>query len=1199
MLFLYRHVFEGNPREATLVDDSPEAWGRLLDKPSFAADEEAKERAAVLCGAKYFDDAESREKENIESVRWLVLDVDNVAKVSDFEAGPGRVPNEDELRAALKGTRAIVYTSPRHTAQNPRWRVLIPLASPLPPKKHRALVSFLSRGLVPGFTGCIDVNQTGDPGRLGFVGVTMEPAHYKWFTVEGAPFDWTQIPLEDEVWTLAPLGGLDRQPHWTDRDTAFQQALKYYGSQTFDRSRGHRTIILWQIAMELWWQWAAEDEDFVMDVLRHVNLQFWEQKPEDLLFRRMREAHKRTVGDTRKEQIAGGYGHRREPLTISSVQSIKHHAKRLKNRQKAEQARLGDEMSRMIEGETVADDPMTWRSALTRIAQDLARTFNNDKKERIAAFFKPSLSAMEATGNPVPKIEEIEAWIGAYAEGEKKRREEQAIRNADTLKNNIRVATGGARENKYTQDELDTWKETVGFDESRWILVNGKVVYVFCNGTWIGPFNELEFQASGYRALEAGAAFIRFKSYSEEKESVSYVPLQQLVQRYGSKVEVRVDFSCEKAWYRAEDNTLVLEGPQKAPLSPKFHVEVDQWFRVLTGRAEPIDEPTRLLEASKDRTAKVVTRSKPKPPPPPPPREIKSATPEEVAARVSATASPLANRFKGAFAAAAVAAATVTAPAPPVSNLAARFAHKAADLAADAQARAQAQAEKEPDEVIPADTNTYEWSSDLEEDDYDTLCNWCASFLASDRPCSALFLEGPHSVGKGLFSDGLARIYRGGKISIEAALSHFNALLLTTPYVHVDEGLPKGMTASVLLRRDLARDEHEYTRKNRDSGKIDGCIRLLFTANNLDVFNKDGELLKKDDVDAFGQRFVHIQCRPEAAAFLKKMGRRHHDFVKLNMIAEHVLWLVKKRYNAVQQRDLRFLVHGRTDKVSNVVATNSESTSDVCTWLCEAILNQQKLDWYAVRNGSLYVSSVGLHRHMQIHDPRNRHNSREITRAVSSISHGRSRSVRSMAGKDVRMWPFRLDALRAWCENALVHEWDDVVAALSRLNKDDDPPPPPPPSSPPPSSTPPSGGGGGGPGSEATATSAAPSTGPAPGEVVHELATWSRLAADRGSDGPVYEPTSLYGFVLLAYAAKVDTSQPVEPMVEPPAPPPPMPVEEPVEDEDEDEDEYVNVVDVDFTTRRPFARRATNLVNFTEGRATGPPGTGPPRLRAA
>lgn len=942
MLLANKFVSDPNGGSAVRLEDTAETWATLLTNPEVVPDspegEDAKEASSALCGAVYFPSASNRDKENIEAVEWLVLDVDCPATPA------GQAPPESTLRDSLSGLRAIVYSSPSHTAGKPRWRVLLPLLSPLPPKKYRSLVKWLSENLAgPEYAGCIDVESTGDPGRLGFVGVTKHPEHYTWWQQNGARFDWTPVPLEDEVWAKAPLGGLERSPLWLDRPSAMKAALKAYSTvgQGVGRGQG-RTKMLWDAALNLWWAWAAEDEDFVLTVMRHVNTNFKEPEDEAELVRKMTEAHQRAIGERRVSQSNGTYGWKREPANVVSREAIQKHARRLRQRQNPELSLIGEALSRFAKGETLSDEPETWRGLVTKCAHELARAFPNEGADRITGYFRPALATMKAAGGVLPSEQEIQAIIETRLEGLRRQRAEQQDRTDAQVREQIEYITKGVRDTRYTKQEVSRWEQTVGLRQNNWILVVGRAYFVFLNGTWVGPYTREEFDAQGYKALAAAYDVgIRTKIFNEAKGTWTNIPLAQLLHDYGSQCTTKVDMNCDKAWFNVDEHELVLAGPVKRDIGARFHEEIDAWLRAMTGRKNP--------------------------------RNTK-----------------------------------------------------------EAQAEAAV-------------------SIGLKDggDSYDVLCDWLAGLTQLDRPCAALYLEGEHGVGKGLFANGIARIWKHGAIGLEHAMHEFNALLLETPIVWVDEELPPRMGASALLRKVLASREFVYTRKYKDSGKILGCVRIIFAANNLDLFNQAKEIVKKADIDALAQRFLHIDVRPESKAYLDSISPKHEDFVERNMLAEHALWLCEKRWSTIKNRGLRFLVKGKQTIVSDVVATNSPVTSDCCNEICAALVlaGESKAgvagggfggaaaEWFTVRDGLVWVNVAALKKRFDLQ--MEQHKEREVARAISSISAASaSQSLyNDKAKKTMRMWPVRPDALYAWCKNTNVFVWKDVRDAIEKLDK--------------------------------------------------------------------------------------------------------------------------------------------------------------------
>lgn len=899
--------------QAQQLEDVPDTWAELLDNPTVVADKAGKEAAYVVTGARYFAEADTRSKENIDVVETLVLDVDKVA-----------IPEAD-LLAALDGIRAIVYTSPSHTASDPRWRVLLPLLTPLPPKKHRALVQALSDGLVPGYPGCIDVARTGDPCRLGFIHVTLHPQDYKWHNLPGPRFDWTAIDLPDEAWQPAgPLAGLTRSPLWSDRQTALKQALRRFAETGLGLGPGQgRTMILWDTALCLWWEWAAEDETFVREVLDQVNGNFAVPEDSDTIERKMREAHARTVGDQRVGQKRGTYGILREPQNVVTRQSITEYARRLKRRAKGDSSVVGEALLRMAKGETFSDDPETWRGLATKCAYELARAFPNERPERLADHFRPSFAAMRHAGSAaLPTDDEVKTFITTRLDAQRRAKEEQEQRREHEAEKQIELATNGGRSKPYTKAEVSAWKSTVGLEDNNWIVIHGKGIYVFSDGTWIGPYNELEFEASGRRALAAAeqGGFVYLNKIGDDGEAKA-LPLKSLVQKYGRQADVRIEMWAERAWFSEEDDILVLAGPVQKKIKPKYDEQVDAYLRALTGR------------------------------------------------------DPQPNKNE-------------------------------------------------------AERNT-------KNDDFDIVCDWLACVTETRHPLAALYLQGVAGHGKGLFAEGLAKLWKGTFIKPEEMWHRngFNAGLANSPFVWVDEYFPKDMRPSEVLRRGIADREHTLTRKHRDPVKVLGCIRVLIGANNSDVLDRN-ERLTKEDHDAIATRYAHVMARPAAKDYLESIGvKARTSLVEDFRIAAHTLWLHEKRFSILEKRGSRFLIEPNNARIANLSVAKKPEANAMLTALVNAILDEKrKDDWYAVKDGKdgevqLWVNSAQAVMQARLIDPALRVTQTDMVRALRAMSTGK-RDKQRANGKETKMWQLDTDTLRAWCEETEIEEYGVVLKAM-------------------------------------------------------------------------------------------------------------------------------------------------------------------------
>jgi len=259
-----------------------------------------------------------------------------------------------------------------------------------------------------------------------------------------------------------------------------------------------------------------------------------------------------------------------------------------------------------------------------------------------------------------------------------------------------------------------------------------------------------------------------------------------------------------------------------------------------------------------------------------------------------------------------------------------------------------------------------------------------------------------------------------GHIGIADAFHHFNTMLAESPFVLVDEGFPPGLRAGDLLRRGLAQREHTFTRKRENSFKVRGCVRVLITANNLNIFNGLNQDLQREDIEALAQRFIHVRVRPEAGEYLRSLGKRHHDFVEQNMIAEHALWLHEKRWAAILARGERFLTSRPSTVVADVVATSDPVANAICTLVTSSLseLAPSKIDWLLIdEEMELWVNQPKLLQMLKVTEPGLRELSmRSLLRALGGLGvHPAKRFV--IKGQKMRYWHLAIETLKAWADN--------------------------------------------------------------------------------------------------------------------------------------------------------------------------------------
>ncbi|MFN3973198.1 MAG: PriCT-2 domain-containing protein [Gemmobacter sp.] len=178
----------------------------------------------------------------------------NLLRVSgvegDYDAGAVS-PQDAAERLRRAGIAALIYTTPSHTAEAPRWRVLAPLARPVAPAEREALCARLN-----GALGGILAAESFTPSQSFYFGaVTGRPVES--VLVEGQPLDRVSGvasigPQPRPVKSTTDLSDLFREP--ADR-AEVRRALALI-TDADDRDR-------WlKIGMALHVEFAGSDDGF-------------------------------------------------------------------------------------------------------------------------------------------------------------------------------------------------------------------------------------------------------------------------------------------------------------------------------------------------------------------------------------------------------------------------------------------------------------------------------------------------------------------------------------------------------------------------------------------------------------------------------------------------------------------------------------------------------------------------------------------------------------------------------------------------------------------------------------------------------------------------------------------------------------------------------------------------------------------------
>lgn len=224
----------------------------------------------------------------------------NLLRVSgvegDYDAGAVS-PQDAAERLRQAGIAALIYTTPSHTADAPRWRVLAPLARPVAPAEREALCARLN-----GALGGILAAESFTPSQSYYFGGLAERPPES-FLVEGQPLDRVSGvasigPQPKPVKSTTDLSDLFREP--ADR-AEVRRALALI-TDSDDRNQ-------WlKIGMALHAEFAGSDEGF--DLWSHWSRQSLKFDERDQR-QKWKSFRRSGVGIGTLFEIAKGYGYER------------------------------------------------------------------------------------------------------------------------------------------------------------------------------------------------------------------------------------------------------------------------------------------------------------------------------------------------------------------------------------------------------------------------------------------------------------------------------------------------------------------------------------------------------------------------------------------------------------------------------------------------------------------------------------------------------------------------------------------------------------------------------------------------------------------------------------------------------------------------------------------------------------------------
>lgn len=270
------------------------------------------------------------------------------------------------------------------------------------------------------------------------------------------------------------------------------------------------------------------------------------------------------------------------------------------------------------------------------------------------------------------------------------------------------------------------------------------------------------------------------------------------------------------------------------------------------------------------------------------------------------------------------------------------------------------------------------------KENYQILIEWIALAIAIKMgSICGLSITGPAGIGKKLLVQGLAEVFTNGVYANHKVFGRFNGLLLDTPIININEGMPYRSAIgeigpSETFRSFIGGDQLLVEEKFQPQIHMQCAPRIIVTTNNLDLVEMlaGGKDLTRNDREAIAIRVLHLELDDGAEKWLRSKG--NHSFTAKPgarwireeaggdndyLVAKHFLWIHENCIPSAESlRGRRLLMEGNLDsEFSQLLATRSGTAPYVIQTLIHMLESSVKNDGVVVEDdGTLYVTCYAV-----------------------------------------------------------------------------------------------------------------------------------------------------------------------------------------------------------------------------------------------